>query len=40
MWRVALGLMLCRSDRDDGLSFDAWFEKLAGLPDHLLYEQA
>ncbi|WP_238012334.1 hypothetical protein KZZ52_49030 [Dactylosporangium sp. AC04546] len=33
------GVMLCQSDRADGLSFDAWFDKLAGLPDHLMYKQ-
>lgn len=32
------GVMLCESDQADGLSFDAWFGKLAGLPDHLIYE--
>jgi hypothetical protein len=29
------GVMLCASDQADGLSFDAWFGKLAGLPEHL-----
>ena len=33
------GVMLCASDEADGLSFDAWFGKLAGLPDHLIYAQ-
>lgn len=30
--------MVCESDQADGLSFDAWFGKLAGLPDRLIYE--
>ncbi|GAA2600563.1 hypothetical protein GCM10010399_34210 [Dactylosporangium fulvum] len=33
------GVTLCPSDQAAGLSFDAWFGKLAGLPDHLIYEQ-
>lgn len=40
-WRadgVGAGVMLCESDQADGLSFDAWFGKLAGLPDQLIYE--
>jgi hypothetical protein len=40
-WRadgIGAGVMLCESDQADGLSFDAWFSKLAGLPDHLIYE--
>jgi hypothetical protein len=40
-WRedgVGAGVMLCASDQADGLSFDAWFDKLAGLPGHLIYE--
>lgn len=31
------GVMVCESDEADGLSFDDWFAKLAGLPDHLIY---
>jgi hypothetical protein len=31
--------MLCESDQAAGLSFDDWFGKLAGLPDHLIYKQ-
>jgi hypothetical protein len=41
-WQVdgdGSGVMVCASDQADGLSFDAWFGKLAGLPDHLIYAQ-
>jgi hypothetical protein len=40
-WRadgIGAGVMLCESNQADGLSFDAWFGKLAGLPDQLIYE--
>jgi len=40
-WRpdgIGAGVMLCQSDEADGLSFDDWFGKLAGLPDRLIYE--
>jgi len=40
-WRadgIGAGVMLCESDQANGLSFDAWFGKLADLPDHLIYE--
>ncbi len=39
-WRtygIGAGVMVCESDQAGGLSFDAWFDKLAGLPDHLIY---
>lgn len=42
-WRadgIGAGVMLCESDQAAGLSFDAWFDKLAGLPDDLVYEQS
>jgi hypothetical protein len=40
-WRtegIGAGVMLCKSDEAAGLSFDDWFGKLAGLPDHLIFE--
>lgn len=42
-WRsegIGAGVMLCESDEADDLSFNAWFGKLAGLPDQLIYERA
>jgi len=41
-WRadgVGAGVMLCESRQAHELPFDDWFVKLAGLPDHLIYEQ-
>jgi hypothetical protein len=41
-WRAdgdGADVILCESDQAAGLSFDAWFGKLEGLPDHLIYEQ-
>lgn len=41
-WRadgVGAGVMLCESRQAHGLPFDDWFDRLAGLPDHLIYDQ-
>jgi hypothetical protein len=41
-WRAdgsGAGVMLCESEQAEGLSFDGWFGKLAGLPAHLIYEE-
>jgi hypothetical protein len=35
---IGAGVMLCQSGQADGLSFDDWLGKLAGLPDQLIYE--
>jgi hypothetical protein len=35
---IGAGVMLCQSDEADGLSFDDWIAKLAGLPDLLIYK--
>jgi hypothetical protein len=40
-WRadgVGSGVMLCESRQAHGLPFDDWFDTLAGLPDHVIYE--
>ncbi|MEV6850555.1 hypothetical protein [Actinoplanes sp. NPDC051411] len=42
-WRadgIGAAVMLCESDQAEGLSFDVWFDELAGLPDQLLYAPA
>lgn len=33
------GVMLCPSDKAEGLSFDDWFAALAGLPESMIREQ-
>ena len=33
------GVMLCESDKAEGLSFDDWFDALAGLPENMIREQ-
>ena len=42
-WRadgVGAGVMLCESRQAHELPFDDWFDKLAGLPDHLIYQRS
>jgi hypothetical protein len=36
---VGAGVMLSESEAADGMSFDDWFDTLAGLPGNLIYEQ-
>lgn len=36
---VGAGVMLCESEAAEGLSFDDWFDALAGLPEDLIYDQ-
>jgi hypothetical protein len=42
-WRadgIGAAVMLCESDQAAGLSFDAWFDTLSGLPDDLIHAHA
>ncbi len=36
---VGGGVMLCESEAAEGLSFDDWFDAVAGLPENLIHEQ-
>lgn len=36
---IGAGVMLCESQGAGGLSFDEWFDTLAGLPENLIHDQ-
>ena len=41
-WRkagVGAGVMLCRTDASDGMSFEEWCDALSGLPESLIHAQ-